>query len=106
MIGSAQNVVLVVLLWAALAVQVFALVDAAARPATAYTAEGKLAKKWWLLILVVALAITFAFGGRSFLPLMASAPALVYLFDVRPRIKGHRSRRGGRGTSGGARGGW
>lgn len=109
MITQAQNAVFLVLVLASLAVQVFALVDAAGRPSHGFTSERKLSKALWLVILVVAAALTFALG-RSLFALMLTTPALVYLADVRPRLAPYSRGRGGRGGSrrsgGGTSGGW
>jgi len=63
-------------------VKLFALIDAATRPAGAYVYAEKQTKQIWLLILAAALATTF-FGFLSIIGLVA---ALVYLLDVRPAI--------------------
>jgi uncharacterized membrane protein YgcG len=104
-IGTAQNIVFLLLVLASLAVQVFAIADAARRPANAFTSEGKLTKPIWLTILIVAGALTFAIGGSLYSVILV-APALIYLADVRPRVLPYsRPRGGGRGGSGGGRGG-
>jgi uncharacterized membrane protein YgcG len=112
-IGTAQNLVLLVLFLASFVVQVFAIVDAARRPAQAFTNEGKLTKPIWLIILVVAAALTFALGGSSLFALVLVAPSLIYLADVRPRVAPYSRRKGGGrgGRSGGSgpsgrSGGW
>jgi len=105
--STSQSIILLLLALASLLVQVFALIDAAIRPAHAYLAENKLKKPIWLLILLVAALLTFAIL-RSFYALFLVAPALVYLADVRPRLQPYTRRKGG-GGSGPSRpssGGW
>ena len=104
---AAQNLVLLLLTLAAFALQVFALVDAARHPASAYEAAGKLTKQKWLIILGVATAIGFVSlgnGGLLFLLIIAVVAAAVYVTDVRPALRAVGGR--GRGRSGGPYGGW
>lgn len=111
MIGTAQSAVLLVLVLASFVVQVFAIVDAARRPTQGFVSERKLSKPIWLVILVVAAALTFALGGSLF-SLILVAPALIYLADVRPRLIPYTRRKGGggrgrgSGPSGRSSGGW
>ncbi|WP_402468352.1 DUF2516 family protein [Isoptericola aurantiacus] len=109
MIGNLQLYVLIALAIVVFAVQVYALFDAARRPARGYTAEGKLSKPIWLLILGVAAALGFlglpspiALTSRGFLNVIAVVAALVYLVDVRPRLLAYGT---GKGRSQGS-GGW
>ena len=53
---QAQALILLALGVAALAMEVFCLVDAVRYPEQAYVAAGKLTKTWWLVILGVATA--------------------------------------------------
>lgn len=76
----------------ALAVKIWALVDAALRPAPAYVAAGKLSKPIWLGILAAA-AVTGLFGVFNLLGLVGTIAAIVYLVDVRPAVR--ELRRGG-----------
>jgi len=104
---AAQNLVLLLLTLAAFVLQVFALVDAARHPASAYEAAGKLTKQKWLIILGVATAIGFVSlgnGGLLFLLIIAVVAAAVYVTDVRPALRAVGGR--GRGRSGGPYGGW
>jgi hypothetical protein len=68
---------------AVLAVKIFALVDAATRPAPAFPATGKQSKQFWLVVLAVAL-LTSVLGFLSILGLVA---AIIYLVDVRPAVR-------------------
>jgi hypothetical protein len=76
------------LLWlAVLGVQVYALVDAAIRPAAAYVAAGKLTKPAWVAILAVSLVIGQALGLISPIGLAAVVATIVYFVDVRPAVR-------------------
>ncbi|MEG3614616.1 MULTISPECIES: DUF2516 family protein [Isoptericola] len=102
MIASLQFYVFVILAVVIFVIEVFALVDAVRRPAHAYTAEGKLSKPIWLIILGVATALGFlalptsggAISSLGFLSIVAVVAAIVYLVDVRPRLKPYGTGRG------------
>ena len=68
---------------ATLALTLWALVDAALRPARAFVAAEKQTKNVWLAILVVA-ALAAYIRLFTFLAIIA---ALVYFLDVRPAVK-------------------
>jgi hypothetical protein len=82
-----------VLAIAALAVEVWAFVDAVRRPAQAFPAAGKQTKPLWLVILGVAAVIglwSSTLGGPnlvSLFPIVAFVAAAIYLTDVRPKVK-------------------
>jgi len=108
--GAAQTLVYLAHFLAVFVAQLVALVDAASRPKNAYTAEGKLTKTKWLLILGVCAALGFIAlpplgASVGFLNILAVAPAVIYLVDVRPRLKPYGRGSGGSGGSGGSRGG-
>lgn len=63
-------------------IKLFALIDAASRPAGSFAYAEKQTKQIWLAILVGALLTTF----MNFLTLIGLVAALVYLLDVRPAI--------------------
>jgi len=63
-------------------VKLFALIDAASRPAGAYTYAGKRTKQFWLIVLGLAVVSTFV----GFFTLIGLVAALVYLLDVRPAL--------------------
>ena len=63
-------------------VKLFALIDAATRPAAAFTYHDKKTKQFWLIVLALALLSTFL----GFLSIVGLVAALVYLVDVRPAI--------------------
>ena len=92
-----------VLAIAALAVEVWAFVDAVRRPAAAFPAAGKQTKPLWLVILGVAAVIglwSSTLGGPnlvSLFPIVAFVAAAIYLTDVRPKV---REFKGGSSSSG------
>lgn len=70
---------------------VFALVDAARRPAQAFVAAGKRTKGFWVAITAVCTAVSFVampplWAPVGFLVLIAAVGAIVYLVDVRPAL--------------------
>src|SRR3954451_5050160 len=65
---------------------VWAFVDACIRPQPAFPAAGKQTKQIWLAI--TGAAMVFAFIG--FFALVALVAAIVYLVDVRPRVREYR----------------
>lgn len=82
---------------------IVALVDAARRPAGAFTAAGKLTKNAWLAILAVAAALAFVSLGSTgllLLAILAAVASLVYLFDVKPAVTPYSGRGGRPGTGG------
>jgi hypothetical protein len=79
--------VFALVLWVALAVQIFALIDAALRPAGAYVAAGKLTKQAWVTILAVALVVVQFSGWFGPLGLAAIVATIVYFVDVRPALR-------------------
>lgn len=92
------------LILAVLLIKIFALVDAAIRPAQAYTAADKQSKNFWLILLGVLVAFDLIFGGSlGLISLVGLIAALVYLVDVRPAVK---AVGGGRSGSQGPYGPW
>jgi hypothetical protein len=93
--------------WASIALLVFsafAFVDAAIRRDDAYRAADKQKKSFWLLIL--GLAVVVSFLGIFFLQIIGLVAAIVYTVDVRPALKqisggGRGGRRGGGSSSDG-----
>jgi len=74
--------------------EVFALLDAATRPAQSYIDMGRLTKPAWLLILTVALLTCVAFRSPiGIFGLLGLVAASVYMADVRPAIAVRRGRR-------------
>jgi hypothetical protein len=90
---NAENYLMLGIGLALLVVKLFALVDAATRPARAFVSEGKLTKVAWLLILSLTLAVHLLSPPIGLLSLIGTVAALVYLADVRPALKGYRGAR-------------
>jgi hypothetical protein len=72
---------------AILGIQVYALVDAAVRPAAAYAAAGKLTKQARVAILAVSLVVGQLLSLVSMLGLAAVVATIVYFVDVRPALR-------------------
>ncbi|MCZ2806219.1 DUF2516 family protein [Modestobacter sp. VKM Ac-2983] len=77
-----------VVVYATLALAVWAFVDAIIRPAAAFVAAGKLSKPGWMAITGLATLLLLWQGPLSFLGLPAVIAAVVYLVDVRPAVRG------------------
>ena len=105
-LGSAQWFVIIILGFAAFAVEVFALVDALRHRPDAYVAAGKRTKQFWLIVTGIAALIGFiSFGGGiGFLTIIGVVAAGIYLADVRPALRQVSGR--GRGSSQGPYGPW
>lgn len=104
--GNLQVALFALFYFAIFGLCVWALIDAARRPAGAFVAAGKRTRQFWLIVLGVATGVSFIalppLGALRFLALLAAVAAVVYLVDVRPAIGGHSGGRRG----GPARGGW
>jgi len=72
-----------------LCLQVFALVDAAIRPAQVFPAAEKQTKQFWLIILGLATAWQLFFGLFSglFIGIIGLIAVIVYIVDVRPAVR-------------------
>jgi hypothetical protein len=86
-----QSLVMMVVFYAVVAAELWALVDAVIRPTQAYVAADKLTKPAWLVILGLALA-TSLFLGFIFV-MVGLIAACVYLLDVRPALSSVTRRR-------------
>lgn len=87
MFGAAQEYIYLAL-WLGLAiVKVFAAIDCLRRPADAFPAIGRRSKVLWVILTVVA-ALTGLLPSLTLniVGIAAIVIALVYLFDVRPKI--------------------
>lgn len=73
--------------WAVVALAAWALVDALIRPAQSYVAVGKLTKPAWTAITALALVLAYFVATFSFLWLPAVIAAVLYLVDVRPKLR-------------------
>lgn len=92
------------LMLALLAFKVFVFIDAAFRREDAYRAVDKQTKPFWLIVLGLAVAVSiFSVPGLGqMLSLIGLVAAIVYMVDVRPRIRAIApQRRGGKGRLGG-----
>ncbi|MGW3949693.1 DUF2516 family protein [Streptomyces sp. NPDC004752] len=89
-----------------MALAAFGLVDAAFRREDAFRAADKQNKVFWLIILAIALLVSFLFSILSFLPIIGVVASIVYIVDVRPALKqvsggsGWGRRRGGSSSDG------
>lgn len=99
-LGSVQSWIILLLSAAALAVEVYALVDCLRRRPDAFTAAGKRTKNFWLLVTGVAVLLGFvALQSLGLLGIIAIIAAGVYLADVKPALdqvmgRGDRGRQG------------
>lgn len=110
-VGGLQFFIYVAFLLVIFGLTVWALVDAARRPAGAFVSAGKRTKNFWLLVLVAATVLSFLtcpplFILPIFLALLSAVAAIVYLVDVKPAVAPYTRRRGPGGPSGPSRGGW
>ncbi|MGY5884066.1 DUF2516 family protein [Modestobacter lacusdianchii] len=83
-----DGLVNLVVVYATLALAVWAFVDALIRPAAGFVATGKLTKPAWMAITGIATLVLLWQGPLSFLGLPAVIAAVVYLVDVRPAVRG------------------
>ncbi|GGX88220.1 membrane protein [Streptomyces anandii JCM 4720] len=70
-----------------MALAAFGLFDAAFRREDAFRAADKQNKVFWLIILAIALAVSYLFSIFSFLPVIGVIASIVYIVDVRPALK-------------------
>ncbi|MDF2091652.1 DUF2516 family protein [Knoellia sp. 3-2P3] len=105
-IGSAQSTVALLLGLAALALEVFAFVDALRHRPDAYVAAGKRTKQFWLIVTGVSALVGFVtfFSPLNLFGILAVVGAGIYLADVRPALQQVSGR--GRGSSQGPYGPW
>ena len=96
-----QSTLVLILGLAALACEVFALVDALRHRPDAYVAAGKRTKNFWSILLLVAviLGVVTLFNVLNLFGLVGFVAAAVYLADVRPALRQVRGL-GGRSSSG------
>ena len=87
--GSLQGLIALVFGVAAMVLSVFGLVDALRHRPDAFTAAGKRTKNFWLVVLGVAVALSFYSVLSPFsLPwILAVVGAGVYAADVRPALR-------------------
>ena len=79
---------LILVLWAVmLAVKGFAFIDCIRRPAQAFPAVGRQSKVLWLILTGLAAGTGLLMGSTlGILGLAGIVVALIYLFDIRPKI--------------------
>ena len=94
LLGTAQVGVAMILGLAALALELFAVIDAVRHPSNAYVAAGKRTKTFWVAIVAVCAAVGFVFFANplNLLGIAAVVGAAVYLADVRPALHQIRGR--------------
>lgn len=86
---AAQSLITLVLGLFFAGVKVWAFIDALRRPVNGFPAVGRLNKMFWLIVLGVAAITGIGFWFINPIGLIGIAglvAALVYLFDVRPRL--------------------
>jgi predicted CDP-diglyceride synthetase/phosphatidate cytidylyltransferase len=83
-----QTIVLYALGAGALALEVYAFVDALRHPEGSYLAAGKRTRTFWLLLLGVAMALgVVTLASLNLFALLGFVAAAVYLADVRPALR-------------------
>lgn len=83
-----QNGLMLVASLAMFVVQAFAFIDAVSHKPEAYVAADKLTKPAWTIILGIALAAhMLIWSPMSFLNLIGTVAAIVYLVDARPVLR-------------------
>ncbi|MEU2439043.1 DUF2516 family protein [Streptomyces eurythermus] len=86
-----------------MALAAIGLFDAAFRREDAFRAADKQNKVFWLIILGIALVVSYLFSILSILPIAGAVASIVYLVDVRPALQQVGGGRGwgrrGRGSS-------
>jgi hypothetical protein len=84
-----QSTLVLILGLAALACELFALVDALRHRADAFVAAGKRTKNFWMILLLVAvvLGVVTLFNVLNMFGLIGFIAAAVYLADVRPALR-------------------
>jgi hypothetical protein len=89
LVGSVQNVVLLLLGLGSLALTGFAFFDAVRRQAKLFPHAGRFSKNVWLGILgaALALAIVSLFNPLFFLNVVGVIAAAIYLADLRPKLR-------------------
>jgi heme A synthase len=104
LLSSAQSWVLLLLGLAALALEVWALIDVLRQRPDAFIAAGKRTKQFWTIVLVVAALLGFVTfrSPLNLFALVAVVAAAVYLTDVRPALR----QVSGRGGTAGPYGPW
>ncbi len=83
-----QNGLMLAASLAMFVVQAWAFIDSVTHKPEAYVAASKLTKPAWLIILGIALAAhMLIWSPMSFLNLIGTVAAIVYIVDVRPALR-------------------
>ena len=84
-----QSTLVLILGLAALACEIFALVDAVRQRPDAYVAAGTRTKNFWMILLLIAtvLGVVTLFNVLNLFGLVGFIAAAVYLADVRPALR-------------------
>jgi hypothetical protein len=83
-----QGYVGLLIVFALLALKIYAFVSSLTYSAESYVAAGKLTKPAWCTILGVSVAAQLLMPGFFLVNLAATIAAIVYLVDVRPALAG------------------
>jgi hypothetical protein len=91
LLASVQGIVTLALTVLFAVLEIWAFVDCLRRPANAFPAVGRQSKQLWLILTAIAALVGIAAftGMGSVLGMVGLAGvviALIYLFDIRPRI--------------------
>jgi hypothetical protein len=87
-LSSVQSLAFLLLGVLAIALSVLALLDCLRRPAAAFPAVGRQSKVLWLILTGAStLASVALLRVPFFLTIAAIVISMIYLFDVRPKIK-------------------
>ena len=88
MLATVQSAAFILLGILALGLSAFALIDCLRRPAPAFPAIGRQSKVLWLILTGASVLASLAWGWVPFfLTIAAIVISLIYLFDVRPKIR-------------------
>ena len=90
---AVEGTITLIVVFALLAVKIFAFGSSLLYSSAAYEAAGKLTKPAWCIILGLGVALSFIKVGGMLLILASTIAAFVYLFDVRPALAGLTRRR-------------
>jgi hypothetical protein len=86
-LATVQSSAFLILGLLALGLSVFSLIDCIRRPAVAFPAIGRQSKVLWLVLTGLAVLVSLIGSRLLLLTVAALVVSLVYIFDVRPKIK-------------------
>lgn len=87
MFGELQSFITLALFVAFLVVKVWAFADCATRPRDGFVAAGRRTRNFWLLLTGLATLTAFVASPLGIFGLAGLVVSLVYLLDVRPRLR-------------------